>query len=137
MKLDVKKIVSYLKKQKFVVSAYLYGSYAKKKESASSDVDLALLTSLPKEPAIKKFENRMRLAGELSLVAGKEMDIVFLEEGGELLNYEIIKTGKLIYEKNPKKHRFFVAEAVIKYFDFLPLLKIMQTGLARAIKEGR
>ena len=118
------------------LAAYVFGSYAKERPKISSDLDLALLTAYPKNP-LERFKKRCRLAGELCLITGKEVDLIFLEEGRELVKYEIIKTGKLIYEANPQKNKEFVGQTIIKYLDFQYIERIMQSGMVRAIKEGR
>ena len=134
--IDLNKVISFCKKDKTILAAYLFGSYAKNKSKPTSDLDLALLTSDARGKR-KKFEKRMRFNGELSRLLKKEVDLIFLEESSDLLGYEIIKTGKLIYEANKAKHRYLAAKIVLKYLDFQYIQKIMEQGMIRSIKRGR
>jgi len=133
---NLDELTRFLKKEKAVLAAYLFGSYAKNRPKPSSDLDLAFLTTYPKSTK-KRFEQRMRLSGELSHVLGRNVDLIFLEESSDLLGYEVLKTGKLVYESNKDKHREAVAKIVMKYLDFQYIQKIMEQGLVRAIKQGR
>lgn len=136
MSIDIEKIVKYLKDNKEILAAYIYGSFAKKRPTNLSDIDIAILSVFKKDP-VAKFEERMQSAAQLSKICGREVDLVLLEDCGDLLRYEIIKTGKLIYEADREKHRDFVARAIINYLDFSYLEKIMQSGMIKAIREGR
>ena len=64
-----------------VVSAYLFGSAAAGREHRESDVDLGVLLNRQLLPhAADRFEMRLRLGGQLQGIAGREVDVVILND---------------------------------------------------------
>ena len=77
-----------------VDAAYLFGSSVKGKMTISSDIDLAILFSKNKKLDI----DRLDIMSRLSSAAGKDVDLVILNDATPLLYHEILSTGKLILE---------------------------------------
>lgn len=79
-----------------VDAVYLFGSSVNGKMTGSSDIDLAILFSENKIVDIDKLD----IMSRFSSVAGRDVDIVILNDASSLLYHEILLTGKLILEKN-------------------------------------
>lgn len=100
---------------------YLFGSRVNSKEGPLSDYDFAFY--LEEKDSQKIFKLRMSLIDKLSrLFKTDEVDVVILNTTQTPeLKYNIIKEGKLIYEKEP--FRVLIEPRILnEYFDFHDLL---------------
>ena len=89
-----------------VVSAYLFGSAAAGREHRESDVDLGVLLNRQMLPhAADRFEMRLRLVGQLQGIAGREVDVVVLNDSPPQLVRRIMTEGR----------RIFVADAAVDH----------------------
>ncbi len=79
-----------------VDAVYLFGSSVNGKMTGSSDIDLAILFSENKIVDI----DRLDIMSRLSSAAGRDIDLVILNDASPLLYHEILLTGKLILENN-------------------------------------
>lgn len=71
---------------------YLFGSYSKGTEHASSDIDIAYMSDV----VLSEYE-RFMLAEELASELNKDVDLVDLKLATTVFQTQIIATGKLIY----------------------------------------
>ncbi|MDA3894599.1 MAG: nucleotidyltransferase domain-containing protein [Desulfobacteraceae bacterium] len=124
----------YFYKNDEIIAAYLFGSFAAGKATPSSDLDIALLIP-PAENRMEVFHARLRYHTELSDLMKKNVDIVLLREAGEMLSYQILKFGRLVFERDRDSHREFVAKRVIQCLDFKYYEKIMQQGMINAMRR--
>jgi uncharacterized protein len=115
---------------------YLFGSQARGKVWAESDVDLAVLlgSSVPRE---RYGEVRVQLISELmSVFASNDVDVVVLNEAPPLLVYEgVIQGGRLLFEKDRLARIRFEVRAFQEYVDTGPLREIQNRYLKEAIRE--
>ncbi len=147
--LDRAGLVDFLAAQPDVIAAYLFGSLVNGRARPDSDIDLAiLLAASPRreeeEPdldqVMAEFEREMALIEALeAFVEGRRLDVVFLQRAPLLLRFQVLTTGRLLYE-NPDR----VAERVefevrtFKfYFDQQPLREFAERILHQDIREGR
>jgi len=126
----------YFYKKDEIFAAYLFGSFAAGKATPSSDLDIALLIPST-ENRMESFRIRQRYHREISDLIDKNVDIVLLREAGEMLSYQILKFGDLIFERDHDSHRAFVAKRVIQCLDFQYYERIMQQGMINAIMVNR
>lgn len=100
-----KRLVDFLNRQEHVKLAYLFGSVAKGKEGKLSDLDLAVFMdeSLNK---IEMFDLQLRLISEMtSILKTDKVDLVVMNDAPLLLNYNIIKHGKLLKDDEEARIR--------------------------------
>jgi len=71
---------------------YLFGSYAKGTEHASSDIDIAYMSDV----VLSDYE-RFMFAEELASELNRDVDLVDLKLATTVFQTQIIATGKLIY----------------------------------------
>ena len=81
-----------------IAAVYLFGSAARGAMRQSSDVDIAVMTFCH-IPTMK----RINWETELSNVLKKDVDLVVFSQIGPLLQHQVLKYGKLLYEKNSKE----------------------------------
>lgn len=124
----------YFESRPEVIAAYLYGSRAAGTAGRSSDVDIAIHTHAF-QTLQESFHAKLGYQRELSDIIKINSDIVFLQEAGELLAYQILKHGKLLFERDRQTHRAFVARRMIQCLDFQFLQTRMQKGMIRAMRE--
>jgi uncharacterized protein len=94
LKLKIKKYVSL---QDNIVVVYLFGSAATGKMRRTSDLDIAIMSTRK----IDGFE-RITLETELSNLLQMDVDLVIFHQAQVLLQHQILKYGRLLYEKDSK-----------------------------------
>ncbi len=125
--LDIKKIESIFGVFSEIKLVYFFGSAASETAGPTSDYDFAVYFDLrPDKDKDREimFEIKFKLMDRLSRALNTDkIDVVILNltESSEF-KYEVIKSGKLIYEKEPF---LVVVEPKIlnEYFDFRYFLK--------------
>lgn len=101
---------------------YFFGSMAKDKAGPLSDYDFAFY--LDEKDKKKAFDLKFKLMDKITReLKTDKVDIVILDmaEGPEI-KFNIIKEGKLIYEKEP--YKLLIEPKILnEYFDFISILK--------------
>ncbi len=113
----MEELKKFMKKQKQIRLAYLFGSYAKGKEGPLSDVDIAVFLDEIISKS-KRFEQRLNLINEISsILKSDNVDVIIMNDAPLNLNYEIIKNGKLLVVKDEEKRTELESEVISKYLD--------------------
>jgi predicted nucleotidyltransferase len=123
----------YFSSQLDVIVAYLFGSRVTGKARPDSDVDTAVLLS--EEDGVVRFERRLRLMSEVSDVCGREADVVVLNDAPPLLQDQILRHGRLIFERDRQVRVEFEVRVGKVYADLKPMRRFFQQALFREIKE--
>ncbi len=103
-----------------IVAAYVFGSTATGKERRSSDIDVAIMV----RGSMNGFA-RVELETALSNLLGKDVDLVIFDRATPLLQHQILKYGRLIYEADARER---VRQEVVsrrRYLDSLFLYRII------------
>jgi len=122
----------YFSSQQDVIAAYLFGSRVAGKARPDSDVDTAVLIS--EEDGVARFERRLRLMSEVSEVCGREADVVVLNDAPPLLQDQILRHGRLIFERDRQARVEFEVRAGKVYADLKPMRRFFQQAL---VSEAR
>jgi predicted nucleotidyltransferase len=109
--------------------AVLFGSVARGQERKGSDVDLGLLVD-PDTP-----DARLRALIELERAAGREVDLVFLDEAPPLLRFEISRDGVLLRERDEGLWTDFRVKAMLDWWDWAPYAKRIEDASIRRLRE--
>ncbi|KKQ42939.1 MAG: putative nucleotidyltransferase [Microgenomates group bacterium GW2011_GWC1_37_8] len=127
----INKIRSLLASEKEIISAYVFGSRAKGKETKSSDLDIGILC------LEKSAVNQRRLATDIQkLISGTETDVVLADlSNNPLLLIQIIN-GNLIYEKNSRERTNLESRVLFSYEDSKHFRNIKKFYLEKSFKEG-
>jgi predicted nucleotidyltransferase len=131
----VSRIIEYLNHQPQVSAAWLFGSVAQGRAHQDSDIDLAILfvPGLTKE---QRFNLKLKLAVELTELAGRETDIVDMVSAASYLQHQVRKTGRLLLEKDHQYRVTFDVESRRTYFDLAPSLAFRNRRLFERATGG-
>ena len=118
-------IVSVCKNRREIIAAYVFGSRASGEGKKASDVDIALLLDDREASNFPYLEFKVTL----ERVLNKNVDLIILNQAGEILKHQIRKYGKIIYESNPKMRKQWEVLSRKLYQDFLYLHRIYMKKL--------
>jgi predicted nucleotidyltransferase len=131
---NIKRIIDYFKAREEVSALYLFGSAARGRQNAGSDIDVAVLVD-EKKLQDKTFDilrqDYYAASPRLSLCS---VDIVILNTAPPHLKHRVLKTGLLLFEKNRKLRVKFAANAILEYFDYRPIEDICLSAVARRFR---
>ncbi len=124
---EVKKIFVTESKNNNLLLAYIFGSQLKGKTGPLSDYDFAVLLS--KKPSFQfKYELKNKL---VSVLGFEKVDLIILNYAPIELKYHVVATGKIIFQKNSIIKTEFEADALSRYFDYLPILRAQKKDIIR------
>jgi len=98
-----------LKSKKVIFAIILFGSYATGKQKPLSDVDICIITK--KDISLKE---KVEIAG----YASKKIDISFFWDMPPAIRYNVIKEGKILYNKNEAILHQATVQTMSEYLDF-------------------
>lgn len=99
----------------FIEFAILFGSFARKKETPVSDVDLDIFVSSPID-----LLTLGRLSSDLERMTRRNVDILVLNEildRSPKIAYQVVASGRLIACRNPKGYVDFKTQAILRFLD--------------------
>lgn len=129
----VRKLVEYMAGQEDVLAGYLFGSHATGQARPDSDVDVAVLLSEADD--VERFDRGLRLGSEVSDVCGCEADLVVLQDAPSVLQFQILKNGRLVYERDRRARVEFEVQAGKIYADLEPHREYFRQALFKEIRE--
>lgn len=112
--------------------ALLFGSAAKGKLRADSDLDVGIV---PADPALS-LRGELELAARLGRATGREVDIVRLDEAPAILRFEVARDHILLAADPPAALPRFLAEAALDHAEMKPLWDDARRRLARRLAQG-
>lgn len=107
--------------------AIVFGSFARGEPGPTSDVDLAV-----SGPRVDRFA----LAAELSLVLGREVDVVSLDTDDLVLLGEIVRDGRVLHEGRAGASGRFRARALSTLETDRPWLELQQRAFLAHLASG-
>jgi predicted nucleotidyltransferase len=114
-----------------IQAAFLFGSHVAGRARADSDIDVAVL--LDTDAGLDDARTRIRhvigaLASEL---AADRLDVVILNDAPPALAFEVLRRGRLAFERDRKAlHRFRVA-TYARHSDFVPVERLFRSVTRR------
>ena len=132
--LDETGLAAFLATQPDIVAAYLFGSLAQGRARPRSDIDIAILL----DPASSQmaFERQLQLMGDLRRFADREVDVVILNSVSPILQHQVLRYGRRLYEHDRQARVEFEVRAGKVYTDLQPLRSFFQRALFREIQEA-
>ena len=110
-----------------VVAAWLFGSVACGHATPSSDVDFAVLLRTDAPRGLDRLLLLDAIAERIAHVldvSERAIDVVALDEQGPVSQHTVLRTGRLVYERDPRARLLLSCSAVRRYLDFKPMLDI-------------
>ncbi len=105
---EIDSIIKPLRKNRDVISIYLFGSYARGREKPFSDIDICVVAV--------RDANRDEILSHSS----KKIDISLFHELPLSMRFRVLKEGELLFSRDELKlHRIIVA-TIKSYLDFKP-----------------
>lgn len=130
------KLGSCLAQNQEILLVYLFGSYATGKVGPLSDIDIAILLDNPIWEK-QKLKKKLQLISDISdILKTDEVDLVILNEAPNLLAYQVVSDGKLLYESDTALRVEFETRTISTYLDFKPFLEVQWQNAKRKILEG-
>lgn len=100
--------------------ALLYGSQARGQEGLESDIDVAVLGTLPLSP-----DKYLNIYSELMAVFGGRLDLKSLHRANILFRYQVMKNAMLLFGDRTEFNEY-KAYAIRAYFDANDLLTLQE-----------
>ncbi|MEW6229811.1 MAG: nucleotidyltransferase domain-containing protein [Bacillota bacterium] len=114
------------------IAIYLFGSQATGETRPDSDIDLAVL--LPKGEELTALE-RLDMIDQLQEIAGCGVDLVVVNAARLPLQFEIIRTGRVLYESSFDA-RTDVEDIIVRdYLDLQPMYEQNFREISEAAQE--
>lgn len=128
MKLQIEKIKQFFSRKKYVIAAYLFGSLAGASYGAKKqpDIDIALFLS-GDNPFTDDLDAKFQLQEEVSKylnVKESDVDILILNSAPPVIFHDVLKTGRLIYERNKAERVDHEVKKELVYYDTKYMRKI-------------
>lgn len=121
-----------LKKDKHIVLAYIFGSFAKRDGGRHGDVDVAVM--LEKEPrGLEKLKFVNTLSSKIEQELKLPVDIVILNHASVALQQQIVKHGRLLFERRRGLAHKFIVDTITAYLDYLNILNFFYK---RTVRKG-
>ncbi|ACA60178.1 type VII toxin-antitoxin system MntA family adenylyltransferase antitoxin [Candidatus Desulforudis audaxviator] len=99
-----------------IIAAYLYGSYDTSAQTVLSDVDLGILL---REGIKDRFDLYLAIQSAVIEVTREEdVNVLILNDAPVIIQYEVIATGRLLYERSADTHLDFIERVLKRYPDF-------------------
>lgn len=111
--------------------AFVFGSVARGNLREGSDLDVALLLRRVPSPQ-KRLTLRTKVADKLSSLFGRETEVIFLNNAGSILKYQVARDGKLLFERHKSAEKKFRLNAIKEFFDYLPIFNFHYQRHGRA-----
>jgi uncharacterized protein len=118
-----------------IVAAYLFGSVARDRATAASDIDVALLLDADYDLEANPLY-RLRQMSVLASRLDRPVDVVILNDAPLVLRNQVLAYGLRIYETDRRQRVNYEVRSRQLYFDFRPILDRIYAALHRHIKEG-
>jgi uncharacterized protein len=127
----IEKLEHFFKETDEVSLVFLFGSTATGRSRRKSDVDIAILFKPP--PGVDQSEDISDMAGRLSVLLGKEVDLVQLDRASPVLKMQVLKNGVLVYASDKRHFYQFQMDTINQYDD----LKRVREECEKSILKGR
>ena len=122
----MEKIENFARSNDRIVAVYVFGSVAAGRERPKSDIDIAIMI----RGSIGSFE-RVHLETELSNLLGKDVDLVIFGASSPLLQHQILKYGRIVFEADSRERIRQETAARWEYLDSMFLHRILSQDQSR------
>lgn len=133
VKIDQALMGKVLKRGKNIQFGYLFGSAAKAKAARPRDVDIAVYLKNELH-GIHKLDFVTKLSMEIEKEIKSPVDLVILNSASAALAHQVLKYGRLIFERKDGLSKTYTINTMTRFFDYLQILNFF---LLHQKKMGR
>ncbi len=126
---DIARIITYFKSRDEVAVLYIFGSLRKGRATGESDIDIAVLIDEARQNENFELLKKHYYAASAGFSL-RPVDIVILNSAPAFLKYHILKTGKILFEKQRRLRLRFTEKAITEYLDYKPVEDICLKAVA-------
>jgi predicted nucleotidyltransferase len=128
-----KELANAFESNKNIITLFLFGSYAKKKTTKLSDIDIGILF---KKDYIYSNEE-LKIIQKLSeIFENNSIDLTVVNAAPPDLAFEVIKTGELLLVNDKEALLEFKKYITFKYFDYRFIKKEIMEHMLIRIQKG-
>lgn len=127
----MEKVISLLRRYNAIVG-YLFGSRADGSAYPCSDYDLGVLF----RGRVPSIDVQMVMKAELEELLRIKADIIFLQKANIKLQFEVIRSGKILFSDDEEYRTDFEESVLRRYMDFMPFVNRLRREIAEEIKGG-
>jgi uncharacterized protein len=132
---DESGLIAFLKTQTDIAAAYLFGSLAQGRTTPRSDIDIAILLKQVPRQLGGATDRQLQLMDAFRRFADREVDVVILNTSPPLLQNQVLRYGRLLYEQNQAERIMFEVRSGKIYDDLAPMNAFFTSVLFQEIKE--
>ena len=118
------KLKNFFKKREEVQFAIVFGSLAKGKMNALSDIDIAVMIDPNLKDTTPYGYNATLTTDLMQELKRNDVDVVILNKSPIMLKYEILRYGKFIYIRDKQAQIKFQIDTINRYEDFKAIYRI-------------
>lgn len=128
----LERVADELERRFGLVSLWVFGSVARAADHEGSDVDLAAL--FQRRPSTQDLlDTRADLAAEL----GRDVDLVELSSASPILAMQVVRSGRLVRDADPKRRVTFLMSLPGRYEDVKRMRAAAERALTERVLDGR
>lgn len=113
--------------------AVLFGSVAAERPRAGSDVDVAVL--LEDDDAATRRRAEVVLGRAVSRAAGRDLDLVFLDDAPPQLRFQVARHGVPVYTRDDRAWSRFKARAMLDWWDWKPYARRIHAAAVDRVRQ--
>jgi uncharacterized protein len=116
--------------------AYLFGSLAKGRPRAASDVDVAVHLGAGESPSAR-LDRGLELEARLEEALGRTVQVVVLNDAPLELRFNVLHHGIPLHARDPLARTRFFVETARRYYDMAPARDLFRRRQTDRIRQGK
>jgi predicted nucleotidyltransferase len=129
---ELEKIVTFLDLRFGLDTLWLFGSEAAGTARKDSDLDLAALFRR-RASTLEIFDAR----GDLGEILRRDVDLIDLDQASPILGMQVLRYGRLLVDRNPKRRYAFFSCTISMYDDLKIVRRQAEQALFARMNNGR
>ena len=128
---DIRSLKDVFQRYPAIQAVYVFGSTGSGKMHPESDLDMAIVS---RSTTLK--DNKLQILTELASLGFCNADLIFLDTGDIVLQYEAVRQNRLIYSVQDFDRGTMYSKVIRQYLDFVPYLETQRKAYKRRIERG-